>query len=55
MYNLDFYEILITNIFFACAVIITEYVFLNLIIFNWILADPNQVKAQIVKSFSEFD
>ena len=55
IYNLDFYEILITNIFLACAVMITEYIFLNLVIFNWILADPNQVKAQIVKSFSNFE
>jgi len=49
-YNLNFSEILITNIFLLFSVMITEYMFLNNVIFNWISANPNIVKQQIIKS-----
>ena len=53
-FKLDFVEIFMTNFFLLFAVIATEYVFLNSIIFNWISADPNQIKAQIIKSIGGF-
>ena len=48
--NLDFFELLITNLLLLCAIAFTEYVFLNLVIFEWISADPNKVKSEVIKS-----
>lgn len=50
LYDLNFTEIFITNIFLLFIVIITEYLFLNHVIFNWISANPNIVNQQIIKS-----
>jgi hypothetical protein len=50
IYNLDFYELLITNILLLCAIAFTEYAFLNIVIFEWISADPNKVKSEVIKS-----
>ena len=44
-YNLDFSEILITNLFLLLAIAFTEYIFLNTVIFHWISVDPNHIKA----------
>jgi len=50
LYNLDFFQHLITNILLLCAIAFTEYCFLNLVIFDWISADPNKVKEEVIKS-----
>ena len=53
-YKIDFIEIFMTNFFLSFAIIGTEYLFLNYIIFEWISADPNQLKAKIIKSIGGF-
>lgn len=50
IYNLDFFELLITNILLLCAIAFTEYAFLNIVIFEWISADPNKVKSEVIKA-----
>jgi len=49
-YNLNFYELFITNLLLLCAIAFTEYAFLNVVIFEWISADPNKVKSEVIKS-----
>jgi hypothetical protein len=49
-YNLDFSELLITNLFLLLAIAFTEYIFLNTIIFNYISVDPNHIKAVVIET-----
>jgi len=49
-YHLDFFELLITNVLLLCAIAFTEYSFLNVVIFEWISADPNKVKSEVIKA-----
>jgi hypothetical protein len=52
-YNLDFTELLITNLFLILAIVFAEYIFLNTIIFNWIVVDPNNMKSVIIDSLKD--
>ena len=50
VYHLNFFDHLITNFLLLCAIAFTEYSFLNLVIFDWISADPNKVKGEVIKA-----
>lgn len=52
-YNLDFTELLITNFFLLLAIIFAEYIFLNTIIFNWIVVDPNKMKTVVINKLQD--
>ena len=48
--NIKFSKIITANLILLLMIAITQYSFLNYIIFDWISANPNKVKAEIIKA-----
>ena len=53
IYNLNFIEIFSQNLILLCGIALVEFLFLRLVISNYISADPNVVKKQILTVLKE--